>query len=126
MVLAQPQKRGAKSYYTGSRLAFLEQNREEYVSLRGKSRRQFWHQLYTEWWQRYPWRLPDDEEPPADDPKKMLELSDVGVDDDLKSKVEAKARQVRSVQLNSSDPRLIGIACNSEDRHLVQLPSFRS
>ena len=94
-VSAQPKKRGAKSYYTGSRLAFLEQYCDEYISLRGKCRKLFWHRFFTEWWQKYPWRLQDHEEPPTDDPEKMAELALVGEDKDLKSKVEEKVRKVR-------------------------------
>ena len=68
---------------------------DEYISLRGKDRHKFWFKLYEEWWTRYPWRLPDHEEPPVNDPKKMEELAYVGEGDEkLKSMVEEKVRDV--------------------------------
>ena len=68
---------------------------DEYVALRGKSRRQFWFELFNKWWRRYPWRLQDNKEPPTDDPKKMEELARVGPGDEkAKSMVEEKLRDV--------------------------------
>ena len=93
---AKPKKRGAKSYYQGSRLAFLEGYFDEYVSLRGKSRHDFWHRVYSSWWEKYPWRLPDGDEPPTDNPGRMEELSHVGGDEDREAKAEAEAK-VRKV-----------------------------
>ena len=75
---------------------FLESHCDEYASLRGRSRREFWHKLFEVWWQRYPWRLPDKEEPPANDPEKMVELSYIGADADEKAAVEARVREVSS------------------------------
>lgn len=95
-VIAQPLKRGAKTYFTGLRLALLERHCDEYNSLRGKSCHQFWHKLFEEWWRRYPWRLPDQEEPPTDDPQKMIELAHVGLDKEEKSEVEKKLHTVSS------------------------------
>lgn len=95
-MIAQPKKRGAKNYYTGSRLVFLEGYCDAYISLRGKSRHEFWRTLFNDWWQRYPWRLPDNEEPPAGDPGRMAELSYVEGDEDMEAKglVEARVRKV--------------------------------
>lgn len=93
---AEPQKRGAKPHYTGSRLTFLEGYLDEYVSLRGKSRRKFWHELFEAWWQKYPWRLPETAEPPTNDLEKMRELSFVGADVDAKADTETRGREVRS------------------------------
>lgn len=68
---------------------------DEYVALRGKSRLQFWFELYREWWQRYPWRLPDDVEPPTDDLEKMAELASVKKDEEGKKyEVEEALRKV--------------------------------
>lgn len=93
--LDRPQKRGAKGYYTGSRLAFLESRLDEYISLRGKSRHHFWYELYEAWWEKFPWRLPDKEEPPTDDNAKMKQLAYLGVDDaNEKAKVEAQTHEV--------------------------------
>ena len=91
---ANPQKRGVKGYFTGSRLELLNSYRDEYISLRGKSRAKFWHRFYEHWWSTYPWRLDDHEEPPANDPEKMAELSEVGVDQELKGAVEKNLRDV--------------------------------
>ena len=122
----QPKKRGVKSYYNGSRLMFLEGHFDEYVALRGKSRHNFWYRLYNSWWEKYPWRLPDSEEPPADNPGRMEELSHVGEDEDreAKAEVEAKARKVSSfdrlfVDLVMNDRREL-----AEDRRLVQQQSL--
>ena len=123
-VSAQPQKRGAKPYYTGSRLAFLEGYRDEYISLRGKKRQQFWHRLFAEWWEKYPWRLKDHEEPPTNDHKKMLELASVGTDEDLKKEIEAKTRQVSLViEIFQCEGDRRGF---TEDDRLVRLPSLCS
>ena len=124
-IAAQPQKRGAKNYFTGSRLALLERHTDEYIKLRGKSRRPFWHNLFSEWWGKYPWRLPDDEEPPANDTKKMEELAHVGEDTDAKIEVEARLRAVSSLAENfrrlRNDRRDL-----TEDHLVVQLPVHRS
>lgn len=98
-IQAQPQKRGQKGYYTGSRLAFLTGYCDEYNALRGKDRHQFWHKLFSEWWARYPWRLEDHEEPPASNLEKMVELAFVGgeLDVEKKAEVEQKVRDVGSI-----------------------------
>ena len=92
---AQPKKWGAKNYFQGSRLAFLERYCDEYIALHSQSHHQFWHKLFEEWWQRYPWHLPDHKEPPANNPEKMKELASAGLEDmDEKSEVEEKLRNV--------------------------------
>lgn len=89
------QKRGVKGYFVGSRLEFLNSRLSEYVSLRGKCRNRFWGALYEAWWQKYPWRLPDDVEPPSNDPGRMMELARTGSGDvEEKKKVEIKLRKV--------------------------------
>ena len=67
---------------------------DEYVSLHGKSHHQFWFKFFNEWWAKYPWRLPDNEEPPTDNLKKMEELAHIGGDEGLKSIVEEKLHEV--------------------------------
>lgn len=71
---------------------------DEYASLRGKDRHEFWFKLFGEWWERYPWRLQDHEEPPTDDPERMAELAHVVSDEDKeeKGKVERRVREVSS------------------------------
>ena len=76
---------------------------DEYTLLRGKSHHAFWFKLFNEYWVRYPWRLPDHEEPPANDPKKMEELAYVREDEkDQKKKaaVEDALRDVSSFNSN--------------------------
>lgn len=107
-IQAHPQKRGKKSYYQGSRLEFLSGYREEYASLRGKSRHQFWLKVFNEWWKRYPWRLQDHEEPPTDNPEMMAELA-LAVDASAleeKAAVEKRARDV-SWPMSSALDRLM-------------------
>ena len=94
--IAEPQKRGVKGYFTGSRLEFLTGYRDEYISLHRKSRHQFWHKFFGVWWEKYPWRLADHEEPPIGDPKKMEELAYVGEDESKKRAVEEALREVSS------------------------------
>ena len=123
-VSAQPQKRGAKPYYAGSRLAFLEGYHNKYISLCGKKHQQFWDQLLAEWWEKYPWHLKDHEEPPTNDHKKILELVSVGTDEDLKKEIEAKTQWVSLViEIFQCKGDQHGF---TEDVHLVQLLSLCS
>ena len=46
---------------------------------------------------KYPWRLPDHEEPPADNLRKMEELAYVGEDEMKKSEVEEKLCEVSTL-----------------------------
>lgn len=78
---------------------------DEYIALRNKSRRQFWFDLMKEWWQLYPWRLPDDQEPPADDAEKMEQLASAKQEDvKKKSEVEEKLQKVSSFEGFSRTP----------------------
>ena len=99
---------------------------DEYVSLRGKSRHQFWHTVFNGWWDRYPWRLPDDKEPPADDPEKMKELAYVGGEKDKQAKMMVE-KATREVGL-SAEIFTTGMIDTivAEDHHLVQLSSDHS
>ena len=96
--VVQPKKRGPKGYYKGSRLTLLESYCDEYVLLRNKSHHHFWHKLFEAWWQKYPWCLLNEEEPPLDDPTRMQALSYVWGDEDLEEKavVAARVRKVSS------------------------------
>ena len=100
-MIAKPQKRGVKGYFTGSRLEFLTSYRDEYISLRRRSRHNFWHKFFNAWWEKYPWRLPDHEEPPVDNPEKMEELAYVGNDERKKGAVEEALRDVSLVLVKS-------------------------
>ena len=88
--------RGPKGHYQGSRRVFLESHLPSYIALRKGARQSFWHKLYTAWWQRYPWKLEDDEEPPTDNPSEMARLAEVASDEmDQKTAVEQQLTAVR-------------------------------
>lgn len=72
-----PGKRGPKPHFSGSRRRLLEEHLEDYAALKFKNRNQFWFKFFGKWWERYPWKLDDKEEPPLDDPVKMSELASV-------------------------------------------------
>ena len=60
------------------------------------SRKNFWHNVYSGWWQRYPWKLKDNEEPPTDDPEQMTRLASVSPNEvNAKSAVESALTDVR-------------------------------
>ena len=61
-----------------------------------KGRRQnFWYGFWAAWWQRYPWKLEDDQEPPKEDPEKMRRLASVAPGEEQdKKEVEQKLREV--------------------------------
>lgn len=89
-------KRGPLGHFQGSRLAFLNSHIPEYKSLKKGARHGFWHRLYTTWWQRYPWKLDDNEEPPENDTDKMAQLGSVAPDEkDWKGKTEKQLTDVR-------------------------------
>lgn len=52
-------------------------NLSAYMECRKGNRQGFWHNLYATWWQRYPWKLEDDKEPPTNDPDEMARLASV-------------------------------------------------
>lgn len=74
----QIKRRGRKGYFQGSREEYLESHLPAYRAL-GKGRRgNFWTELFNGWWERYPWKLSDKEEPPTNDEEEMARLSEVG------------------------------------------------
>ena len=48
------------------------------------SRQSFWHRFYSTWWQRFPWKLDDDQEPLMNDPEKMARLASVAPGEETK------------------------------------------
>ena len=85
-----PGKRGVKPYFSGSCQKLLKEHLEVYLSLKHKNHNQFWSEFFAKWWQKYPWKLDDKEEPPLEDPAKMTHLASVQVGEhSRKSKVEA-------------------------------------
>ena len=83
------EKRGVKSYFVSSQEEFLNGYLDQYVAMRGKDRSQFWFEVFVAWWAKYPWRLPDDTEPPSNDPDKMAELA-YTEDEDKKEKAQVE------------------------------------
>ena len=89
-------KCGPRGRFLGSRLELLDSHIPEYTSLKKGTRHSFWHRLYNTWWQRYPWKLDDDKEPPKDDPDKMAQLASVAPgEESLKKEVEKRLTDVR-------------------------------
>lgn len=90
------QRRGPKGYFHGSRKEFLESQVPAYSACKKGSRQNFWHGLYCGWWERFPWKLGDNEEAPADDPDKMASLASVEPGEaDRKAGVEKQLTTVR-------------------------------
>lgn len=96
------QRRGPKGHFQGSRKEFLESYLPKYLACKKGNRQKFWHELYSAWWLRYPWRLNDDKEPPADDPKKMASLAAIAPGDNIKkASVEKTLTEVRMILVYS-------------------------
>ena len=88
-------RRGPKGYFQGSRKIFLESQLPAYLVAKKGHRHSFWYGFWSAWWQRYPWRLADDKEPPKDDPEKMARLASVASGDkQAKQEVEQKLHEV--------------------------------
>ena len=89
-------RRGPKGRFEGSRKELLESHVPAYLAAGRGNRRKFWHDLFSAWWKQYPWRLADDEEPPANNPKEMARLALAGPDDlDQKGLVVKNLEDVR-------------------------------
>lgn len=90
-----PKQRGPKGYFHGSRKDFLETQLPAYLATKKGSRQNFWHGFWSAWWEHFPWKLGDDDEPPAN-PDEMERLALVGAgEEDLKKAVEEKLTVVR-------------------------------
>ena len=75
-------RRGPKGYFLGTRKEFLDSQLPEYLATKRGARQKFWYKFYCAWWQRFPWKLGDDEEPPTDNPEEMARLASVAPGDD--------------------------------------------
>ena len=97
-------RRGPKGYFQGSRKEFLEGYLPTYLTYKKGNRQKFWHELFNVWWQRYPWKLDDDQEPPTDNSERMTTLASVGPGDlAVKAAVEKKLTEVWSIPPLSID-----------------------
>ena len=74
---------------------FLKSQVPAYLAARKGSRQKFWHALYSLWWQKFLWKLDDDQEPPTNDPAKMAQLAAVAPGEEgLKKQVEKRLTDV--------------------------------
>jgi hypothetical protein len=90
----ETQRRGPKGYFTGSRKVLLEGKLPAYLATKKGNRHGFWHELYSSWWERYPWKLADNQEPPTDSPDEMADLALVEPGEECaKALVEAKLKE---------------------------------
>lgn len=65
------------------------------MAVKKGSRQGFWHKFWSAWWQRYPWKLDDNEEPPTNNPEKMARLASVAPGEDVfKKEVEQQLMEV--------------------------------
>ena len=65
-------------------------------------RQNFWHEFWSAWWQRYPWKLDDSEEPPTDDPDEMERLRSLEPSErTLRGEIEANLTEVRQTGARS-------------------------
>jgi hypothetical protein len=109
------QRRGPKGHFQNARLEFLEGQVPAYLATKKGGRQKFWHDLYCGWWQRFPWKLSDDEEPPTNDPEEMARLASVAPGDaDLKAQVEKRLNDVRWANLFSIAHQLIELYIRSQ------------
>ena len=92
------EKRGPKGHFQGSRKEYLGSQLPFYTATKKGNRQIFWHNFWSGWWEHFPWKLPDDKEPPVDNPKKMGELASAGLDEKkFKSEVEAHLSDVHQI-----------------------------
>jgi hypothetical protein len=93
---SETRRRGPRGHFLGSRKVFLEGYLPAYLACKRGNRGSFWHELQCSWWDRYPWKLNDDQEPPTDDPEEMAKLASVEPDEeDKKALVEGELIDVR-------------------------------
>jgi hypothetical protein len=81
-----PSRRGPKGYFKGSRKDYLESQLPEYAASKKGGRLHFWHGFYCGWWERFPWKLDDQEEPPQNNPEMMASLASVERGEDGRKK----------------------------------------
>ena len=88
-------RRGPKGYFQGTRRDFLESCLPDYIAAKKGHCQNFWYGFWSAWWQRYPWKLEDDQEPPKDNPERMARLAAVAPgEEQAKKEVEQRLREV--------------------------------
>ncbi|KAF9777748.1 hypothetical protein BJ322DRAFT_1025590 [Thelephora terrestris] len=89
-----PQRCGPKGYFQGSRKDYLKSHLQEYVASKKGSCHNFWHKLYRGWWERFLWKLNDNEEPPTNNPAQMATLAGVEPGEEAKKEEVEKNLQM--------------------------------
>ncbi|KAF9782647.1 hypothetical protein BJ322DRAFT_1110523 [Thelephora terrestris] len=105
---AAQRRRGPKGYFKDSRKEYLQSHLPAYVACKKGSRQGFWHRLYSGWWERFPWKLKDNDEPPANDPAEMKRLASVTPGEEARKKEVEKHLQTclqRLHQIRNPRPR---------------------
>ena len=83
----------------------MESHVPAYLATKNSSRKGFWHQLFSAWWLRYPWKLGDDEEPLTLQAE-LTRLTAVGPgEQDAKKEIEQKLTEVRRIYICSYQSR---------------------
>jgi hypothetical protein len=111
-----PKKRGQPSDFKGSRLQFLTENVPKYIEASkklngtgktGKKKNgtcEFYDKFFFEYWRKFPWRIPIEQEPPpepeeppkdAEDAFKALDLDLTEEEAAKKSRVQRETKEVR-------------------------------
>ena len=102
------QTQGPKDYFRGSHKEFLESQVDAYLANKKGTHQKFWYELYCTWWQRYPWKLSDNKEPPTDDSGKMAQLTLVAPGDKaVKKQVEKQLTKVHWILFSIVNQKLI-------------------
>lgn len=94
-VTQEQPRRGPKEHFNGSRKIYLQSRLPAYIASKKGSRQKFWHALYSGWWERFPWKLGDDKEPPTNDPAEMTRLASIAPGEEAwKEQVETRLKRV--------------------------------
>lgn len=59
--------------------------------MKGQNRNKFWFEFFSQWWEKFPWKLDDKEEPPVNDSNKMKELASAQTDGEREEKKKVEA-----------------------------------
>lgn len=93
-------KPGNKGNFAGTRLEMLQSLAPEFIVLDTREVGNFWTRMLTVWWDHFPWRLPDDEEPPTDGEElKRLKAPPTEEEKEKHREIVRGKKVVRSVDL---------------------------
>ncbi|KAJ6630398.1 hypothetical protein B0H10DRAFT_1939157 [Mycena sp. CBHHK59/15] len=124
-------KRGTPSDFQGSRLEFLQSRVPEYLKYsKKKQTREFWADFMHDYWCKFPWRVPLEEEPPpgADLPPSDAEAAFKALDMDLSPEEEENKSQIQTATkkkikgwFNRQRPANMGIHLNPFFDYLARM-----